>query len=335
MIFKFDFDILNKLLKVFIFFFCSVLLLLAAAWMLFGPAGSSKQTEIFVIPQDKESFNVPQALWEQKLIKNIDTFKFLLNTFAKNKEIKSGGYRLSQNMNTWQVMKKIISREDLTWVTISFCPRKEQIGEKLISALGWSQEELNKWNATHTDTKPEYFEGVYYPDTYLIPVNESGTQVAERFISRFNEKFAPFADEFTAKNIKWTTGLKIASLIAREAAGTEDMKLISGIIWNRLDKGMPLQIDATMQYTLGKNADGSWWGNINLDEKQSDSPYNSYLYKGLPPTPICSPNIDAIEAALNPEETDCLYYLHDSNKQIHCAETYKEHLSNIDKYLKL
>lgn len=302
-------------------------------WRLFGPAGNSKQIKIFVIPQNKEDFDVTQTLWEQKFIKNIRAFQFLLNTFAKNKEIKSGGYKLSQNMNAWQVFTKVTGKQDLIWVTISFCPRKEQMGEKLASTLDWSQEKLNKWKILYKDSKPEYFEGVYYPDTYLIPVDESEIQVADRFINRFNEKFAPLADKFTAKNIKWTTGLKIASLIAREAAGTEDMKLISGIIWNRLDKDMPLQIDATMQYTLGKNADGNWWGNINLAEKEKDSPYNSYLNKGLPPTPICSPNIDAIEAALNPKETDCLYYLHDNNRQIHCAKTFEEHKTNIEKYL--
>jgi UPF0755 protein len=85
---------------------------------------------------------------------------------------------------------------------------------------------------------------------------------------------------------------------------------------------------------LGKNANGKWWGSIDLAQKKSDSPYNSYLTKGLPPTPICSPNINAIEAALNPEETDCLFYLHDVYKEIHCAKTYKEHLANIEKYLK-
>lgn len=302
-------------------------------WRLFGPAGNSKQIKIFVIPQNKEDFDVTQTLWEQKFIKNIRAFQFLLNTFAKNKEIKSGGYKLSQNMNAWQVFTKVTGKQNLIWVTISFCPRKEQMGEKLASTLDWSQEKLNKWKILYKDSKPEYFEGVYYPDTYLIPVDESEIQVADRFINRFNEKFAPLADKFTAKNIKWTTGLKIASLIAREAAGTEDMKLISGIIWNRLDKDMPLQIDATMQYTLGKNADGNWWGNINLAEKEKDSPYNSYLNKGLPPTPICSPNIDAIEAALNPEETDCLYYLHDNNRQIYCAKTFEEHKTNIEKYL--
>lgn len=236
-------------------------------------------------------------------------------------------------MNAWEVMNKITGRPDLAWVTVSGCQRKEQIGEKLAAVLGWSDETLKKWNIVYTSVSPEYFEGVYYPDTYLIPTDESGEQVAKRFIDRFNEKFAPLAEKYAAANIKWTTGLKIASLIAREAAGTTDMKVISGVIWNRLNIGMPLQIDATMQYTLGKKPDGPWWGVVDLAEKQNDSPYNSYLYKGLPPTPICSPNIAAIEAALNPEPTDCLFYLHDGDKQIHCAKTYEEHLANIRKYL--
>lgn len=303
-------------------------------WHLFGPAGDTKQIEIFVVPQEKKEFDIAQALWEKKFIKNREAFQFLLNIFIINKKIKPGGYKLSRNMNTWQIMKKITGKEDLVWVTISFCARKEQIGEKLEKALGWSREDLIKWNTAYTHTKPEYFEGVYYPETYLLPVDESGVQIAQRFINKFNENFAPFADKFTAKNIKWTTGLKIASLIAREAAGVEDMKLISGIIWNRLNQDMPLQIDATMQYTLGKNKDGDWWGNIVLSEKRKDSPYNSYLHKGLPPTPICSPDINAIEAVLNPEETDCLFYLHDGNRQIHCAKTYEDHLDNIEKYLK-
>ena len=224
------------------------------------------------------------------------------------------------------VFKKINSKPDLVWVTWSSCLRKEQIGEILAEGLGWNSKELDKWNKLD-------FEGVYYPDTYLIPIDESGEQVAKRLINRFNEKFAPLADKYVEANIRWVTGLKIASLISREAAGRSDMKLISGIIWNRLDKGMPLQIDATMQYTLGKNSEGKWWGSINIKEKQNDSPYNSYLHKGLPPTPICSPNIDYIDAALNPEETDCLFYLHDNFKQIHCAVTYEDHLENIKKYL--
>jgi UPF0755 protein len=308
-------------------------LILFFVWKLFGASGNSKQIEVFVVPQDSSNFNAAQSLKDQKFISSAGAFQFLLNTFAGGAEIKPGGYKLSQDMNAWQVMKKITGNMDLVWFTESFCVRKEQVGEYLASALNWNSDQLASWNALYKNDNTDYFEGVYYPDTYLIPIDETSAQVAQRFINNFNEKITPLAGQFTAKNIKWTTALKIASLIARESGSTDDMKLISGIIWNRLSKGMPLQIDATMQYTLGKNAAGSWWGSIDITQKKSDSPYNSYLYKGLPPTPICSPNIDAIEAALNPVETDCLFYLHDVYKEIHCAKTYKEHLANIKKYL--
>ena len=308
-------------------------LVVIIVWILFGPAGDSSQVEIFIVPQDTLGFNLPKSLQEQKFIKNAEAFQFLFDILAEDKEIQSGGYRLNKKMYAWEVLNKMTGKPDLLWITISTCQRKEQIGEKLANTLDWNKDKLNEWNNLYTDTQLEYFEGVYYPDTYLIPIDESASQVAQRFIDRFNEKFAPLADEFLSKNIKWTTGLKIASLIAREAGGLEDMKIISGVIWNRLDKDMLLQIDATMQYTLGKKADGSWWGPVDLGEKQKDSPYNTYLYKGLPPTPICSPRIETIEAALNPETTDCLFYLHDRGKQIHCAKTFEEHKANIKQYL--
>lgn len=318
--------------KVFMPVFLIILILLGVSWIFFGPTGTSGQTETFAIPKDSTGSNLPEMLREKGFIRSSGAFRFLMDNYAKGMKPKPGGYNLSRKMNAWQVLKKIIGKPDLLWVTIAGCLRKEQIGEKLAEVLGWSAEELKEWGTIYT-TSSDYFEGVYYPDTYLIPFNETGAEVAKRFIGHFNEKFAPLADKFISANIKWTTGLKIASLIAREAAGTQDMRLISGIIWNRLNISMPLQIDATMQYTLGKRADGNWWGSVDLSEKQKDSRYNSYLYKGLPPTPICSPNIAVIEAALNPEETACLFYLHDQSGQIHCAKTYEEHQSNIRKYL--
>lgn len=318
-------------MKKFIFILALLFFLSSLILAFFGPVNKSTETKIFIIPQEQGSINIIDSLFEQGLIKNEVGFKFLFNNFVKNKDIKSGGYNLSSSMNAWQIIKKLESKQDLFWVNIFFCPRKEQVGDKLANVLGWNQDQTTEWNNLNTDT--DYFEGVYYPDTYLIPANESVKQVSERFINRFNEKFAPFADQFSSKNIKWTTGLKIASLIAREAAGRNDAKIISGIIWNRLNQNMRLQIDATLQYTLGKNENGNWWGNISIEQKQNNSLYNSYKHEGLPPTPICSPNIEFIEAALNPEETDCIFYLHDQNRQIHCAKTYAEHKANIEKYL--
>jgi len=319
--------------RFFILIFISGFILFGIYWYFFGPVNSSKEIKVFVVSKNQVDFDLVKNLYDNKYIKNKHAFELLISFYAPNKKIKSGGFRLSSNMNAWKLMNKIYSNPDLLWVIVGGCLRKEQIGEILANTLGWNEEKLDYWNTIDTNSKPEYQEGVYYPDTYLLPIDETGAQIAKRFINRFNEKLAPLADKYLADNIRWVTGLKIASLIAREAAGEEDMRLISGIIWNRLNIGMPLQIDATMQYTLGKNEKDQWWGTIDLDEKQNESPYNSYLHKELPPTPICSPNISYIEAVLYPEETSCLFYLHDSNKQIHCAETYEEHLKNIETYL--
>ncbi len=319
--------------KIIIFFMILVLALSPIYWYFFGPVGGNKENQIFIIPKNLDGFNLVEKLKEKKFIKDNKVLESYINIFVYFNEIKPGGYKLNKRMWALDVFRKVNGKPDLVWVSYSSCLRKEQVGEILADSLGWSENDLKKWNTVYTDTTPEYFEGVYYPDTYLIPVDEGGEQVAKRLINRFNEKFAPYAEKYIAANIRWVTGIKIASLIAREAAGLNDMKLISGIIWNRLDKGMPLQIDATMQYTLGKNSEGKWWGAIDLKEQKNDSLYNSYLHKGLPPTPICSPNINYIDAALNPEETNCIFYLHDHFKQIHCAETYEEHLQNIKKYL--
>ena len=110
------------------------------------------------------------------------------------------------------------------------------------------------------------------------------------------------------------------------------MPIIAGIIWNRLDQKMKLDIDATLQYIKGKAPD--WWGKVSADDKNIDSPFNTYKYAGLPPRPIANPGLDAINAVLHPAQTDCIYYLHDSGGQIHCAKTYDEHKLNIDKYLR-
>ena len=127
--------------------------------------------------------------------------------------------------------------------------------------------------------------------------------------------------------------LTIASLIQREAAGREDMRVISGIIWNRLFREMPLQIDATLQYVKA-NEDNGWWPIVRSDDKYLESPYNTYQNKGLPPGPIASPGRAAIEAAINPADTSCIFYLHDNSRNIHCTTTYEKHKQNVSYYLK-
>jgi UPF0755 protein len=297
-----------------------------------GPAASVSRPGVFIVGD--ETFDVFGELKKDGYLKSATVPQIVYLLFFGDKKVAAGGYRLDPVMDTWTILSHMSSPPDLLWVTIREGLRKEQIGEILTTTLQWDDAKADRWNTLYTlESKPEYAEGVYFPDTYLIPRDATPQEVSQQLINGFNEKAGPLIDQFAAKNIRWTTGVKIASLIQREAGGTADMKLISGIIWNRLDKGMKLEIDATLQYLHGKIGN-QWWGKIDLSDKQSDSPYNLYRQKGLPPTPIANPGLAAIDAALNPEETPCLFYLHDRNKVIHCAETYGEHLKNIDMYLR-
>ncbi|MBP9813855.1 endolytic transglycosylase MltG [Candidatus Woesebacteria bacterium] len=322
-----------KIIKVAgICFILSLLVILLLKWLLLGPVTIASKPSVYI--KSEETLDVAGELAKAGYIRNANAFQLLYLVLAGDKKIEAGGYRLDSNMHAWQIVQKLSEKPDLVWVSMREGLRKEQVGEIVGAALGWNEAQRITWNTLYTlDTKPDFAEGVYFPDTYLLPRDETVEQIAQRFIDRFNEKFAPFLSKFTEKNIRWTTGLKIASLIQREAGGTEDMRIISGIIWNRLDKDMKLEIDATMQYTKGKIGD-KWWGKIDLSEKKSNSPYNTYVYKGLPPTPIANPGLAAIDAALNPQETDCIFYLHGSDRQIHCAITYEEHLQNIEEYLR-
>jgi UPF0755 protein len=210
--------------------------------------------------------------------------------------------------------------------------RKEQVADAVGDELGWNTDQKTQFENAHlalsgTNTS---MEGYYFPKTYMVGKNESPDDMSQLMFSEMNDEIKTVTKPKTTKIINEDTALKIASIIQREAAGNGDMRLISGIIWNRLFAGMKLQMDATLQYAKGTPAD--WWPPVDPADKNIDSPYNTYLYPSLPPTPIANPGIAAISAAYNPQTTSCLYYLHDKNGIIHCSATYAGHLANISKY---
>ncbi len=203
--------------------------------------------------------------------------------------------------------------------------RKEEIAKIFTKSLNWDKKQEKNFLS--------FNEGTYFPETYLIPPNEVATKTAQRLISKFNEQLGPYLPLFNEQNVKWTTALTLASIVQREAANSQDMPIVAGILWNRLNQKMQLNADATLQYLRGDTGNG-YWAQVSVKDKKIKSPYNTYKNKGLPPHPISNPGISAIEAVLNPATTTCLYYLHDKDHIIHCANTYDEHLQNIETYLK-
>lgn len=309
-----------------------VLIFCLSAWLiLFDSPESKANQEQFTVETKYTTDEITKTLKSQGFIKSSLGYKISSFLMGK-KEIKPGAYKLSKDMNTFQVASKLINTEPyMKWVSIPEGLRKEQIAEELSEKLDWSKEQIENWNNVYTEQRSGYKEGVYFPDTYLIPVDESPEKTVERFISKFEENFKEYSKQAANENIKWTTLINIASLIQREANGKEDMSLISGIIWNRLLNDMKLDIDATIQYIKG--SEDNWWPNVEPEDRSIDSHFNTYIYKGVPPHPIASPGINAIEAALNPENTNCFYYIHDDEGSIYCSENYQEHKEKIDKYL--
>ncbi|MFP3983191.1 MAG: endolytic transglycosylase MltG [Desulfurivibrionaceae bacterium] len=295
----------------------------------FAAPRSGAGIELFTISGNYSETGIATRLKEENLIRNTWAFRLALK-----KPVEPGGYYLTRNMDAWAIAEKLGEMPDLVRLTIPEGWRREQIAELLSKKLGWSQKEKENWLVEAPLINPEIQEGLYFPDTYLIPRSESPRSTSRRLRYRFQEAMEPFFGEALQKNIKWTALVTLASIIEREASGDKDRKLIAGILWNRLQRGMKLDADATVQYIRDNRDDNDrWWGPIDREDKQIDSPYNTYKHKGLPPSPINSPGRAALEAALNPKPTEFLYYLHDDDANIHCARSYDLHRENIRRYL--
>ena len=175
-------------------------------------------------------------------------------------------------------------------------------------------------------------EGYLFPDTYYILNGTTKDEIINIMVDRFKTVFS-HKYEARAKELALDVNqvITIASLIEREAANDSERSRIAGVIYNRIKKGMPLQVDAAVIYasTKGKKSiEKVYYNTIKIKSK-----YNTYLYKGLPPGPIASPGKTSIEAALYPEKNDYLYYVANGNGHVF-TKTYEEHLSNVKKYIK-
>ena len=289
-----------------------------------APQGSALN-ERFVVSISDTQTQIVSNLKTQGFIKSEWGFSEVLKIKGWENKIQPGAYQVSKNMDAWQMAVVLTKQPYQKWVVIPEGLRKEQVADIL-------QQQLNLSDSEKQNFLNDAKEGYLFPDTYLLNSDYTGEQIAERMMSQFNTKAADVFKAAAQANIRNDTLVILASLIQREAANDQEMPTIAGVMWNRLTQNMPLQIDASVQYVLGK--EGDWWPKITPADYQIDSPYNTYTNKGKPVAPICSPGLAAINAVVNYQDSDYLYYLHDSQGQIHLAKTYQEQLDNINKYLK-
>jgi UPF0755 protein len=223
-----------------------------------------------------------------------------------------------------------LANPKIAYVKVTEGMRKEQIADMMEKRFDWDLKDTSNFYS-YDELREKKLEGKYFPDIYLVSKDISGQDFKKLMFDRFDAKTKNIKTKISKGKINMDTALTIASIIQREAAGKKDMNLISGIIWNRLFNGMSLQMDATVQYAKGSEENG-WWPKVTGKDISIESPYNTYQIKGLPPSPISNPGIAAIDAALSPQKTNCMFYIHKSG-QIYCSKTYEDHKKNIAKYL--
>jgi UPF0755 protein len=233
----------------------------------------------------------------------------------------------SMDLNPWETIQNITNPYSRI-VKVTAGMRREEVAERFAKTLGWEETEkyrlVNMYTLIASST-----DGFYFPNTYIVPLNAKATDVSRKFDDTFTEEVLSKFPQLKDKNVDRDEIMKIASIIQREAS-PYDMKIVSGIIWNRIKRNMPLEMDATLQYAKGTST--KWWPQVTPADKKIDSPYNTYKNKGLPPSPISNPSQAAIDAALHPIKTSALFYVHDSYGIIHTAKTYAQHKLNIQMY---
>ena len=311
-----------------------MILIVFAGFYLFYKEGSlpvnkeNSTPQMFVIRPGEGTISIARNLKDAGLIRNRLVFYFIVKRLGIEKNIQAGDYRLSQAMNTENIARNLTHGTVDLWITIVEGLRKEEIAEIF----------TKNFNIPEVEFIDKAEEGYLFPDTYLIPREASADAAIKILTDNFNSKVtSSLVDKFHQVNLTKEQAVILASIIEREVRFAQDRQPVASIFLKRIVEGIGLQADATVQYALGyQKSEKTWWKkNLTLADLKFDSPYNTYVYTGLPPAPISNPGLASLEAVANADpNTPYLFYVSDKSGHMHYARNLEEHNANIERYLR-
>lgn len=293
---------------------------------------SNDQPIEIVIEPGSSTTAIAGQLQQEKLIRHPLIFRLVVKQKSLSGQIQAGSFSLDQTMSVPQIAQ-ILSRAVDQQISVTLLEgwRREEVAAQL--AADFSEIGISFDEQVFLDL-PETAEGYLFPDTYFFSHQANEISVAKTIEANFNQKLTALRPQIQTSPYSLDEILTIASIVEREAR--VDRPLVAGILIKRLVNDWPLQADATLQYAKGYDAvNKRWWQPPLAIDKELESPYNSYKYQGLPPAPIANPSLSSIQAVLEAQtETDYWFYLTDPQGGMHYAQTYDQHLTNIDRYLR-
>ncbi len=320
------------------------------------PKDSNSQDEKFFLIKKGEGIKeIAASLEKEKIIKSKKIFILYTVLTRKSKNIYAGIYLLSPSMNIVEIVNKLTSgktaKEKITiiegWNIKDIAWYFENKGifqaEEFFEVVGFPMVDYSSHKdlPLPKDFSDEYefledkpknigLEGYLFPDTYFIERDASVEDIVEMMLDNFNKKLNPELREEISRQGKTIFDIiTMASLLEKEVKNFDDKRIVAGILWKRLKMGMPLQVDATIIYITGKKTTF-----VSKKETEVDSPYNTYKYKGLPPTPICNPGFESILASIYYKDSEYFYYLTTPEGKTIFSRTLAEHNIATAKYLK-
>lgn len=298
----------------------------------------------FVIDYGETASAVADHLHRQNIIASADSFELYLTWSGLDRTIQAGDYLIEPGLNAIQIAHQL---QDATPAEVPFSIlagwRLEEIARSLpTSGLTVMPDEFISFATLPGESniqlpagwkKNTSLEGLFLPGLYIIPRDATVDQLTAGLVAEFlTQTGSALEEKFANQGLSLREGIILASIVEKEAMVSDEQPLIASVFLNRLRAGMRLESDPTVQYALGYDAQNeTWWKNpLTLDDLAVDSPYNTYLYSGLPPGPICSPSLSAIQAVIAPAQTDYLYFRAacDGSGKHNFSYTYEEHLQN-------
>jgi len=288
-----------------IFFYVGIILFLFISFyfiFLSAPLNFPKG-EILKIEQGQNPKSIATVLKNNHFITSKLAFEFFVIIYGGEKHISPGDYLFEKKLPVFEIARRMAEGKYSSSRIKITIPEGFDV-DQMADVFSTKLTDFNKANFL-AEAKDK--EGYLFPDTYFFFSTSTEKEVLEFLENNFQKKISTIQSELNNSNKNEKDIITMASIIEREAKGDTDRGIISGILWNRISKNMPLQVDAAPE---------------------------TYKTKGLPDSPICNPGLKAIEAAINPVSSSYLYYLHDKNGLVHYAKTFAEHKQNKILYLK-
>lgn len=290
----------------------------------FAPPQEFPIDELVSIPEGVALDAVARTLQEQNVVKNETALRLIVTMLGRDTSVRAGDYLFKEPKSVFSIAKAIATGAyglEPTRIRIPEGATTKEMA-KIFSTR------LKRIDATLFLEKAQPFEGFLFPDTYFFLPNVSEDTVIQTMRQNFDEHIAQIAGEISSFGKPLRDVVTMASLLEREARLMKDRQMIAGVLWNRIRKDMLLQVDAAFLYTIGRTT-----FDLTMTDLKSDSPYNTYKYKGLPPGAIGSPSLQSLLAAVTPVKHKYLYYLADNTGVTHYSVTYEEHLRKKRLYL--